>query len=407
MTVKKLLFVAFIVPFVLFAQEPKKVAVLETKRGTESVSDFHLSMVRGGMETAVSNSKGYIAYDRSALEAIMGELQFQMSGLVSDADIKKIGEMAGAQYVLVTEASVDEGYMFIIAKILDVETGRYDKSYDALCEAKPVEIKKSCAEIGRKLFGSETVVANNGANNSAKNISNGSDIIEVKVRNVTFEMVKVKAGTFVMGCTSEQGNDCDSDESPYHKVTISKDYYIGRYEVSQELWEAVMGNNPSKFVGFDNPVEMVNYNECLAFCSELSRLTGKQFRLPTEAEWEYAARGGHQATVSAYAGSSIPDNVAWHSGNSASKTHTIGQKSPNELGIYDMSGNVWEWCSDWYKLYPRDAQTDPTGPAYGSYRIIRGGSWYENAASCRVANRKTFPYSNRFYDLGLRVVLIR
>lgn len=410
MKIRIIIGVILMLPIVLIAQTPKKVAVMETKRATENVSDFQLIMVRGGMETAVSGTNGYIAYDRSALDAIMREQNFQRSGAVSESEIKKLGEMAGVQYVLVTEASVEDGYIFIIAKILDVETGRYDKSYDVLCEVNPIEIKKSCAELGRKLFGTQidsTSKNNNASGNSADvNVSESSNVIEIKVGNISFEMIKVKAGNFVMGCTAEQNDACDSDESPYHKVTISKDFYIGKYEVTQELWNAVMGNNPSRFIGFDNPVEMINWNECATFCSELSRITGKQFRIPTEAEWEYAARGGHNATPSKYSGSSFYDNVAWYSGNCESKPHPVGGKTPNELGIYDMSGNVWEWCYDWYGGYSGNTQTDPVGPNSGTYRILRGGSWYENGTSCRITNRRNFNPTNKYYDIGLRIVLI-
>ncbi len=395
-------------PIVLASQTLKKVAVMETKKVTTTVTDFQANMVRGGMETAVSNTDGYIAYDRSAFDAIMQEHKFQRSGAVNESEIKNLGEMAGVQYVLVTEASVEDGYMFILAKILDVETGRYDNSYDVLCEVNPMEIKKACGELGRKLFGKQIVINDNKSKEivSDKKTTTNSEIIEIKIGNVSFEMVKVEAGTFVMGCSSEQGEDCDSDESPYQKVIISKDFYIGKYEVTQELWETIMGKNPSKFIDSDNPVEMVTWKECVTFCSELSRITGKYFRLPTEAEWEYAARGGQKATSSKYAGSSFYDNVAWCSDNSKSKTHSVGQKSPNELYIYDMSGNVWEWCYDWYGGYSGEIQTDPIGPNFGQYRIIRGGSWYENGTSCRVSNRKTFNPAIGYYDIGLRIVLV-
>ena len=218
-------------------------------------------------------------------------------------------------------------------------------------------------------------------------------------------MVKVEAGSFVMGCTSEQGGDCDGDESPYHRVTITQDYYIGKFEVTQELYEAVMGTNPSSWKSFDRPVENVSWNDAQEFCAELSRMTGRRFSLPTEAEWEYAARGGKKSTGAKYSGSSSTANVAWYDGNSGGQTHPVGRLRPNELGIYDMSGNVWEWCYDWFGNYSSASQTDPMGPGTGSSRVLRGGSWHSSAWGCRVASRGINRPDNRNRYDGFRVVL--
>ncbi len=194
------------------------------------------------------------------------------------------------------------------------------------------------------------------------------------VNGVSFEMVHVEGGTFRMGATSEQEDDADSDEKPVHSVTLSS-YYIGKTEVTQALWQAVMGSNPSNFKGADLPVECVSWNDCQEFIKKLNRLTGRNFRLPTEAEWEFACRGGNNSRGYKYSGSNDIDNVAWYDGNSGDQTHPVGTKAPNELGIYDMSGNVWEWCSDWYADYTSYSQTNPKGSQSGSYRVNRGGSW--------------------------------
>ena len=167
-----------------------------------------------------------------------------------------------------------------------------------------------------------------------------------------------------------------------------------------------MGNNPSNFKGFDRPVEMVSWSDCMEFCSELSRMTGRRFRLPTEAEWEYAARGGNKSTSAKFSGSSSASNVAWYEGNSGSQTHPVGKLRPNELGIYDMSGNVWEWCMDWKGDYGSGSQTDPLGASSGSYRVFRGGSWGGNAAYCRVSIRDGNSPGGRRNFLGFRVVLV-
>lgn len=224
------------------------------------------------------------------------------------------------------------------------------------------------------------------------------------VNGVSFEMVHVEGGTFSMGATSEQGNEAYSNEMPVHSVTLNS-YYIGKTEVTQALWQAVMGSNPSNFKGADLPVECVSRNDCQEFIQKLNRLTGRNFRLPTEAEWEFACRGGNNSRGYKYSGSNDIDNVAWYWDNSGGKTHPVGTKAPNELGIYDMSGNVWEWCSDRYADYTSYSQTDPTGPQSGSYRVGRGGSWSSFAWYCRSSNRSDDYPSLRSCDLGLRLAL--
>ena len=225
------------------------------------------------------------------------------------------------------------------------------------------------------------------------------------VNGISFEMVYVECGSFDMGATYEQGDGVWDNEKPVHRVTLS-DYYIGKCEVTQELWEAVMGSNPSFSKGAQYPVEQVSWNDCQEFISRLNSLTGRTFRLPTEAEWEYAARGGNKSRHFKYSGSDNIGNVAWYWDNSGYGTHAVGTKSPNELGIYDMSGNVWEWCSDWYGDYSAGAQTNPQGPSSGSARVLRGGSWGSSARSCRVSNRYYLDPDYSDINIGLRLVLV-
>ena len=232
---------------------------------------------------------------------------------------------------------------------------------------------------------------------------NSSQNLTFTVGGVSFTMVYVPGGTFTMGATSEQGSDAYNDEKPAHSVTLSS-YYIGETEVTQALWTAVMGSNPSRFKGDQRPVERVSWNDCQTFISRLNAKTGKYFRLPTEAEWEYAARGGHSGG-SKYAGSDNINSVAWYIFNSGRETHNVATKSPNGLGIYDMSGNVWEWCQDWYGAYSSSSQTNPKGPSNGDDRVRRGGSWYDVAWDCRVSRRDDdSPYGSDFH-LGLRLAL--
>lgn len=237
-------------------------------------------------------------------------------------------------------------------------------------------------------------------------IAHGGGDETFTVKGVTFNMVTVDGGTFQMG---SDDSDSYSDEQPVHQVTLST-FSIGETEVTQELWEAVMGTNPSYFKGAKLPVEDVSWEDCQTFITKLNSLTGKQFRLPTEAEWEYAARGGNQSKGYKYSGSNTIGDVAWCYPYSAEKTHEVATKAPNELGIYDMSGNVFEWCQDWYDdIYSSSSQTNPTGPTsidlLEAYRVVRGGSWDHGSRMCRVACRysETPDYSKKY--IGLRLAL--
>ena len=240
-----------------------------------------------------------------------------------------------------------------------------------------------------------------GANICFKVVANS---VRFTVNGVSFEMVRVEGGTFRMGATVEQEDEALDGEKPVHSVTLSG-YYIGKTEVTQVLWQAVMGSNPSSFKGADLPVECVSWEDCQKFIQKLNSLTGRNFRLPTEAEWEFACRGGNNSRGYKYSGSNNLGSVAWYEDNSGGKTHPVGTKAPNELGIFDMSGNVWEWCSDWYADYTSYSQTDPTGPRSGSGRVDRGGSWCDGAWCCRSSFRDGDDPTNRSCRLGLRLAL--
>ena len=235
------------------------------------------------------------------------------------------------------------------------------------------------------------------------------------LRELEDNMVWVEGDTFTMGATSEQGSDAYSDEKPTHQVTLSG-FYICKYEVTQELWLAVMGTtirqqrdkagDSSLYgEGANYPMYYISWEDCQTFISKLNSLTGKRYRLPTEAEWEYAARGGNRSNGYKFAGSNDLASVAWYEDNSASTTHPVGTKRANELGLYDMSGNVWEWCADWYGSYGSGSQPNPTGPSSGSDRVRRGGDWDGYAGYCRVSLRSSFTPSDRDCNLGLRLAL--
>lgn len=234
---------------------------------------------------------------------------------------------------------------------------------------------------------------------------------------INMRMVWVEGGEFVMGCTSEQGSDCDSDEKNVRRVTVDG-FYIGMLEVTQSQWEKVMNttidqqkNKASASntygVGPDYPMYYVSWEEAMEFCRLLSQQTGKTYTLPTEAQWEYAARGGAKNEGTKYSGSHYLDNVAWYNGNSGNSTHVCGTKRANALGIYDMSGNVWEWCKDWYgDSYISYDVNNPQGASSGSARVLRGGSWISNASDCRVAYRNYYTPGYRYNYGGFRVVMI-
>lgn len=245
----------------------------------------------------------------------------------------------------------------------------------------------------------------------------------LNVNGVQYKMVFVEGGTFQMGATSEQSSDVYDDEKPVHSVTLSS-YYIGQTEVTQALWQAVMRSNPSNFKGNNLPVEKVSWSDCQTFIRKINQLTGQKFRLPTEAEWEYAARGGKNSKGYKYSGSNTLDDVAWYWENSGDsrlsgnwdsdrikanhcKTHPVATKQANELGIYDMSGNVYEWCQDWYgeNYYKKSASNNPKGPTSGSDRVERGGCWEGSDRYSSVSHRGRWAPSSRFNYLGLRLAL--
>ena len=239
-----------------------------------------------------------------------------------------------------------------------------------------------------------------------KQPSSSASSITIPVKDgISIEMVKVEGGTFMMGATPEMKNSW-TEERPIHQVTLTNDYYIGKYEVTQSLWCALMDNNPSYFKGDNLPVEQVSWDDCQKFINKLNDITGRKFRLPTEAEWEYAARGGKKSRGYQYSGSNKISDVAWYSSNSEHKTQPVGLKLANELGLYDMSGNVDEWCFDRFGFYSALSQTNPLGADDGICRVYRGGSWEQTAGFCRSSDRSNYGTSkNRIYNLGFRLAL--
>ena len=269
---------------------------------------------------------------------------------------------------------------------------------------KTIEIKENEQSL---LTGTLTAISNpSSSSSSISSPSSSSSSKEVvTVNGVSFTMIRVDGGTFTMGATGEQGSDAFDIEKPAHEVTLST-FSIGETEVTQALWQAVMGSNPSYYKDNpQNPVEQISWDDCQEFIKKLNSLTGKSFRLPTEAEWEYAARGGSKSRKTKYSGGSDIGSVAWVKENSGSKTHPVKGKFPNELGLYDMSGNVYEWCADWKGSYSASPHNNPKGPSMGSERVNRGGSWSNASRACRVSYRNNYAPGNWGYNLGLRLAL--
>ena len=397
----------------------KRVAITEVVDSQGNVDPGLKLAVRSSITTGINLVENYQAFERVNISAMFKELDFQRTGYIKDDQIHKIGDMTGASYILIPELArlfSDENYV-LTARIIDVVTGLVTESAETYIEKNLESVQNGARELALKLLG----VSRGGSSSAAKILSisissSKSDYIE-SAYGINMEMVYVKGGEFLMGGTTEQGGDVESDEQVIRRVNVG-DFYIGRFEVTQSQWESVMGTSVSqqrdkanpqwslRGTGPNNPMYYVSWEEASEFCRILSRKTGRSYRLPTEAEWEYAARGGQKSEGTKYSGSNIVDYAGWY-GNSAGSTHPVGTKNPNELGIYDMSGNVWEWCRDWYAgAYDRSQTDNPTGPVSSSSRVLRGGSWHSTASFCRVSNRNGNPPGNRYYDSGFRVVCL-
>ena len=390
---------------VVFGQDTRKTVAVVPATGSAGVRQDIKDGITEGLLEGVVKSRQYrpVARDQDFANALR-EMKFQQSGAVADDQLIRFGRALGAALVCFATVSQFSDMEYRISyKMIDVALGEILDMSSETVRTGVSGLLDATDNIAKKLFGD----GGGGRPSGGAGASGGGRNKTFTANGVTFEMVFVQGGGFTMGCTSEQGNDCYDDEKPSHRVNLS-DFYIGKHEVTQQLWRAVMGENPSSFKGDNLPVENVSWNDCQTFISRLNSLTGMQFRLPTEAQWEYAARGGNQSKGFKYSGSHDPFDVAWYADNSGSRTHPVGTKAPNELGIHDMSGNVWEWCRDWYgaNYYGSSPVESPTGPSSGSNRVFRGGGWYNAARSCRVSCRGNYAPEHRDNGIGLRLVVL-
>lgn len=225
------------------------------------------------------------------------------------------------------------------------------------------------------------------------------------IEELLHEFIFVEGGTFLMGCNKTSVSQCDEAESPVHQVTISS-FHITKYEITQLLWLEIMGYNPNSQKNNKYPVTNVSWDECQDFIKRLNHITSLHFAIPTEAQWEFAARGGIKSKNTLFSGSEKIEEVAWYKENSNSFFHIIGTLKPNELGIYDMSGNVWEWCNDYYGPYSAETTKDPPGSISGINRVYRGGSWLDNKSYTRITNRNCGRSDYKMNCLGFRIVFI-
>lgn len=390
----------------------KRIAILETVDKSSSVNYGTKLLLRQSITYAITQTPGYEGYNRVDMAQMLGEHEFQRTGYVSDSQIKKLGKMTGAAYVLIAEAApYDTEHIVILANLVNVETGQIENSsIPVVAGTDPESMAKSCAYLAEILLNRKRATtypssqpspkqASKQTSNTIFPTSSVKNYIE-SAMDIEMTMVWVDGGEFKMGCTSEQ-SDCREDEMNIRKIKVDG-FYIGMLEVTQAQWRLVMGTSVSTQKAKSNyrslygegdeyPMYYVNWEEANEFCKKLSLKTGRKYSLPTEAQWEYAARGGNTGEVTKYAGSNNADDVAWYSKNSH-LTHPCGEKEANALGIFDMSGNVSEWCKDNY--------TD------SSMRVRRGGSFEDGTRSCRVSNRNGERPNTRTYNTGFRVVCI-
>lgn len=396
----------------------KKVAVYVTgdaDKGTKKV-------ISSKLITGITRSRSFTVLERNAafLAALDEEYGKMLSGDVRDDQIAKLGQQFGVKYVLVADVSEVYESMFVSARMIDVVTAQIINSAEASGYVESMEALTQLTEnlIAALIEGARANTVSGGSiSGSRTGIQSGRDFVETAA-GLNMKMVWVDGGEFLMGGTSEQGSEANNDEQVIRRVKLNS-YYIGECEVTQSQWEKVMGtsvqqqrskssyDNGLQGTGPDYPMYYVSWEDAQAFCQELSRMTGRTYSLPTEAQWEYAARGGKNNDGTKYSGSLSIDAVAWYDGNSGSGAHPVKNKRPNSLGLYDMSGNVWEWCSDWYSSnYNMNDTNNPTGPSSGSFRVLRGSGWNSSARGCRVSHRANGSPGGRYNFCGFRVVVI-
>ncbi len=349
----------------------------------------------------IVRSGRYKVLERVKMHEILKEQAFQMSGCVDSSCAVKAGQLLGVGKIIIGSLGLVGRTYYLSLSQVDVETGKTEAIEEDICKCEPDELIASAKRVARKLMGEKVVEGPKppeppGVEPRKPAEPRSPSEKTYKDPTTGMEFVLIPSGRFTMGSPSSEP-DRRSDEGPQHEVTLSRPFYMGKYEVTQAQWQAVMGNNPSGFQGCDQcPVERVSWNDMQEFIQMLNERAGMTgYRLPTEAEWEYACRAGSQGVYSFGDDAGSLEWYAWHGGNSSGKTHPVGRKRANAWGLYDLHGNVWEWCQDWYGPYAPGALTDPTGPSSGPYRVFRGGSWLNDPWALRCSHRNGFVPSDR------------
>lgn len=360
-----------------------KLAVYATGNASETIK----IITQNKVATALTNSGNYQLIERSSefLKAITQEQKYQQSGEVDDKQITTLGIKYGAKYVCVVNIMqvTEANYIQIAMRLIDVELATSERAGEAESAnyQGPGDLDGVVSNAVKQMLvsGSSTPTSSSGNRPAVQQQSAVRQLTAVHKNGDVYNPDGIEL-VFVEGTNTG--------------VLGMESFYIGKYEVTQAQWRAVMGNNPSHFSGDNNPVERVSWNDVQEFINKLNQMTGRTYSLPTEAQWEYAARGGINKENYEYAGSNSIDDVAWYKKNSKRRTHVVGQKSPNSIGIYDMSGNIWEWCQDCYN-------------DRCSHRVVRGGNWLIDASYCRVSHRFMNLPRNRLSYLGFRLALVQ
>ena len=365
------LMIVLLLPLTLSAQN-KKIVMLELV-GTDSTTQREI--IRVMLMDMFTHFGKYEALICSEIDHFMSESNFQESGMVSNEQRERLEQMSGCELMCITQITSEEDYSFIESRLIELQSGKTVKTAHQLMKnTVESELEKGCIQLATKLVGRRARL-DSGIDREGSERSRSGEIYNPDGIELVYVAVAGK-----------------------RRIMAKKAYYISKYEITQAQWRAVMGKNPSHFKGDNLPVEMVSWDDVQKFLARLNRTTGRNYRLPTEAEWEFAARGGSADSFCLndcmYSGSNNIDDVGWYKNNSDNRTHPVGMKQPNELGIYDMTGNVWEWCDDKYKSSKR-------------HRCVRGGSWYRDAEKCNVFFRAYDSPNVRSYNLGFRVVLLQ
>lgn len=404
----------------LLCAQNKTIALSEPRigEGSTEISGMEKAMVRGELRKAIVNISGYEAVTRQDIDQMMKEHDFQRTGLVNSEQIKKLGILSGADFICVATLTKSNTEFYLEAYLINLETGAMSNpasQYGELLNGKIANLFPACQALAKELLSGNVPTATNSLKYDMPTNNNTNYYSETTL-GLNLKMIYVEGGNFMMGCGPEQGNNCYQNEQPSHSVSLNS-FYISALEITQSQWEKVMGISINEQkeqsgysrlygVGSNYPMYYVSWNDAMKFCKQLSKKTGKNYTLPTEAQWEYAARGGTYFKDTRYAGAKTIDDVAWASQNSQASAHQCGAKNANELGIYDMSGNITEWCLDWYDDYDTYNITDPVNNERGTFKVLRGGCWDSKNTQCRVSSREFDKPQTRHYNYGFRIVCL-